>query len=130
MTKERMRIEIAKALGIPLTETLWKFDYMGVSSAGWPTREGAELELSRLEAKGFVCSNLRSYERVKELPDFPECLNACHEMENSLSVGESLGYDQELTALCGTLDYHATAEQKCIAFLKAKGLWEEDETAQ
>lgn len=79
------------------------------------------------------------YER---LPDYLHDLNACHEMEKSISR-QSMEYTIELYNLVGywhgekpyedghcDADYfkfaHATAAQRCEAFLRTIGKWEEE----
>jgi hypothetical protein len=74
--------------------------------------------------------------------DFLHDLNACHEMEEMLTVEESKTYVDLFDSVCGgelempdmadsPQQYlywcvHATAAQRCEAFLRVKGLWKEE----
>lgn len=133
MTKEKMKVKIAEILGIALKETKWKFSYTlpnvgpPLISRGFPSRKEADDDRSLLKIEGWICKEAEAYEVDAKLPNYPEDLNACHEMENTLSVGQSLGFDQELIEICGKVDYHATALQRCEAFLRVHNAWEEDE---
>jgi hypothetical protein len=63
--------------------------------------------------------------KPEHLPDYLNDLNAMHEAENVLSVGQHLSYDQQLTSICGTMEYRATAAQRAEAFLRTIGKWVE-----
>ena len=66
------------------------------------------------------------------LPDYPADLNACHEMEEVLTHEQHIDY-MEWLGLCDD-DHghkvwayvHATAPQRCKAFRRVMGLWEEE----
>jgi len=107
MTKEQMRQAIAEALGFKLI----------TCSCG-------------------IVGGIADGKHHHELPNWPEDLNACHEMEKALTKREWWVYRSELDTMSwgiATRHYawqgdsiHASAEQRCIAFLKTKGLWKED----
>lgn len=61
------------------------------------------------------------------IPDYPGDLNACHEMEKTLTGNEVTRYDNHLHAICGSLQkaIRATASQRCEAFLRAVGKWDD-----
>ena len=130
MTNERIRIKIAEALGWKQTAgrngdyiarpngtEVWHYDNRGNSYG--PTNNW-QLLLQR-----------------KEIPDYPNDLDACHEMEKVLTDEQSEMFaDAICRMVCGrTVDaastyeiaycIHATARQRCEAFLKTLGLWEE-----
>lgn len=68
-------------------------------------------------------------------PDYLNDLNACHEIEKVLTPPQSERYAELLldvleipspfigTARCAYLTNHATAAQRCEAFLKTLNLW-------
>lgn len=71
-------------------------------------------------------------------PDYPNDLNACHEMENVLTEDQGGEYEEVLEAICqkqlvedGTNHWlrfricHATAAHRCEAFLRTLNLWED-----
>lgn len=116
MTPNAIKIAIAKALG-------W-------TAHRDPKRAKCGIDIPVCEAylweHVFVPPQFKgdtAYHR--QLPDWPRDLNACHEMEASLSWEEghimnellydSMPEDQHL--------YHATALQRCEMFLKTKVLW-------
>ena len=57
-------------------------------------------------------------------PDYPNDLNACHEMEKTLDAWDMMSY-LDLLIETGT-PCTATAAQRCEAFLKTVGLWNGD----
>lgn len=64
------------------------------------------------------------------LPNYPACLNACAEFEKTLTAGEARRYRFRLArnsdgrnAVFQTVEQalcHATARQRCLAYLKVK----------
>lgn len=60
-----------------------------------------------------------------DVPDYLGDLNACHEMENELSDEQFDEYYVRVTSRFAR-PFHATAAQRCEAFLRTLGLWEED----
>lgn len=73
-------------------------------------------------------ASFKSPDVLSELPDVTNDLNACHEMEKvgqSLVIGFWTAYNAGLNiAKCDRLA-HATAAQKCEAFLRTIGKWYE-----
>ena len=60
-------------------------------------------------------------QRVWDIPDFPRDLNACHEMEKTLSLGEKCYYVDLLQGKMGSLEWgFATARQRCESFIAVK----------
>lgn len=66
------------------------------------------------------------------LPDYLADLNACHEMEKALTLGQCVIYNRWLecfentditSAGCVRWNFHATAPQRCEAFLRTLNLW-------
>ena len=115
MTPERMRIKIAEALGWKRVEY-----HPALGNQGWtsPDRPGTRLA-----------------------PDFCNDLNSCHDMEKILTKSDHANYVEHLITITNIntettgvrywtnyfLVSHATALQRCEAFLRTKGLWEEEE---
>lgn len=72
----------------------------------------------------------------RQLPDYLNDLNACHEMEKVLTNGDAIRFRLLLSANSGKRNTefisveaamcHATAPQRCEAFLRTKGLWRND----
>lgn len=78
------------------------------------------------------------------VPDYPNDLNACHEFEKTLfnDPGKWPDFAEQLTVVCfgvktGLNDLghikaayvaHATARQRCEAFLRVHGLWKDNPT--
>jgi len=96
MTKEEMRIAIAEHLG-----------WIKVKELKWAR---ARLDPPKQFMPG--CNHT---------PNWPEDLNACHEMEKSLNVNQR---DFYVDLLCET-DYSCFADsmQRCEMFLKTVGKW-------
>lgn len=94
-----------------------------------------EIRIKVAEAMGFtntsfVCwrGHLDGYER--RIPNYPEDLNACAEFEATLTDDEWTDYLNQLyfiTFKVGAKDrdrqaVSATARQRCLAYLKTKGI--------
>ena len=62
----------------------------------------------------------------KPLPDYHNDLNACHEMEKVLTYEQFDDYYIELAKRM-VRPFHATAPQRCEAFLRTLGLWEDEQ---
>lgn len=71
---------------------------------------------------------------LEMLPDYPNDLNACHEMENHLTEQQKIGYYHNLSLWREDTGeptenlyevVHATAAQRCEAFLKTINLWKD-----
>lgn len=114
MTPEKQRIAIATACGWTrghTGETQWVNDPHGIR-VGW--------------------ASMRDIADVA-LPDYLTDLNACHEMEQVLTHEQHIDY-MEWLGLCSD-DYghkvwtyvHATAAERCKAFLHTLGLWEDEQ---
>ena len=117
MTNEEIRIKVAELCG-----------WINVHEAG--TREISE----PLMDKGFGLVGFRLGQPAKQLeqiPNYPEDLNACHEFEKELTEEQWRGYIFALLNLMkldiALDDYtlaqhfsfvHATARQRCEAFIK------------
>lgn len=58
------------------------------------------------------------------VPNYPEDFNACAEFEKTLTSAERFTYIVELNKLCGDepSSVWATARQRCLAYLKTKGI--------
>lgn len=108
MTDEQINIAIAESLG-------WKYEtrrmmgYGGMSSATayyW-TKNGS----------------------IGEIPNYTADLNACHEFEKKLSLKDrnvytSWLYESSLNLGLATWESaHATARQRCEAYLRTIGKW-------
>lgn len=116
MTPERIRIKIAEACG-------WKRSH---------TRVG---EAQRIQKEWYY---------ICDLPDYPNDLNACHSFEKVIEqkgltqsymaglahlLGYSVHHSEQWNEIWASLwgCVHATAAQRCEAFLKTLGLWEDGE---
>lgn len=111
LTDEQLRIAVAKALG-------WTYDrheggtYRSDDPANWtwfhPT----------------ICAIGCGFGGV---PNYPHCLNACHEFEEALGDGQKAEYGRALFDILGLVERmnawgwfdlaHATARQRCVALL-------------
>lgn len=98
MTDEQMRIKIAEACG-------WIHHHMRPS------------ETERLQKKWYYLS---------DLPDYLNDLNAMHEAEKTFADDDVIAEKYWLALYDATehtrWPYDATARQRCIAFLKTKGI--------
>lgn len=103
MSPEAQRIAIAEACG-------WR-----------RTKEGAKSAWFNPAARGHGRSMFRN-----QIPDYLSDLNACHEMEKGMTSGQNQAYGLQLSRQCNRVDiWHATAAQRCEAFLRTIGKWEE-----
>jgi hypothetical protein len=106
MITQQQRIQIAEACGyVPVPRN----HYWTKDESWWNRPNG-----------GHAC------ERA-ELPDYGDDLNACHEMEKTLNAVQQIRYakllhkphDSQRHYLHAEFDVlHATAEQRCLAFLE------------
>lgn len=116
MTEQEQRIEIAKACG-----------WLEVMPSG------------RLDGQhvGYHPQHAVIGKR-EEIPDYPNDLNACHEMEKHLNgYDEMVVYCRNLTdLLCADnanaafhlhpwIELHSTPQMRCKAFLETKKLWKD-----
>ena len=77
----------------------------------------------------------KTWRSLQDLPDYLNDLNACHEMEEVLNIGQKLQYVEILRSTHGPVfrdrlpvtwiyAHLATAPQRCEAFLRTLGKWE------
>jgi len=105
MSPEKQRIAILKACG---WTNFYKATHKGAIQYGQPPN---------------------AYSNSWQAPDCLHDLNACHEMEKVLTGDQQHDYECHLLRM----DYpdweikvtHATAAQRCEAFLRTLGLWED-----
>ena len=79
-----------------------------------------------------IADHPRTWRILSDLPNYPESLDACAEFEAHAHRTEPYGwlarYEDELRERCSTLQYPhynpicATPRQRCLAYLKTKGL--------
>lgn len=128
MTDEQMRVKIAEACGLEPVTMPFNPNEVEVGHNGQWFAPVAAAYFRKLYPKGMT---------PKVIPDYPNDLNACHEMEKVLDRAKDLcpgmevpltQYDQYWGALTEVTKgdiIHATARQRCEAFLKTIGKWEE-----
>lgn len=124
MTPEAQRIAIAKALGAK-----W---YLFDSGHTWISfRDLTEKPaFSGMWSAVELPIDLAKIMIGDSVPDYPNDLNACREMENVLGVLElngQHGYRYALIDLVGSEYWRASAAQRCEAFLRTKGIWKESQ---
>lgn len=129
MNSEKIRIRVAEACG-------WKpgeDDRMRDGTYRWDVRRNGTIfgskPMTYLDSDEF-CGSYLCDQRV---PDYPNDLNACAEFERTLTQDERITYKRFLYLIVlddpGNLDNDTTfamARQRCEAFLRTKGLWEEE----
>lgn len=122
MNKGQIRIAIAQAL--EWTGVGWYEDNAGPPILhGFPPFDVAIDKNGEWEAKRDIHS--------VTVPDWPEDLNACREFEDELNANEQVRYALTLHEMSKSRHYlhidfdciHASAMQKCEAFLRVKGAW-------
>lgn len=97
----------------------------------------------KLHGHYWKCPNYKKGDALRMLPNYLNDLNACHEFEQTLTDKEyvkfSSGLDDIVTrdafaagtkppfGLPATMlrHYSATAPQRCEAYLRTKGLWDD-----
>lgn len=85
-----------------------------------------------------ICTDMQGTPWPSEPPNYAADLNACHEFEETLDYGQAELYDDELCDICAKTNElldnpkpwrfavtTATASQRCEAFLRVHGQWEE-----
>lgn len=123
MHLEKQRIAIAEACGWGLVDPF--MDNLTAEPGGLINPEGKYV-------KRFWREGVKMYfvDILSELPDYLNDLNDCHEMEKTLHDATEMKYQEQLFDICygfpGTNVWQATARQRCEAFLKTIGKWEED----
>lgn len=89
-------------------------------ACGWTEIRAAKL-------KSFELYGIEPIEKLRDrVPNFCNDLNACHEMEEWILASPftyTQAWHDELSKI--PMTYHATALQRCQAFLKAVGKWKE-----
>ena len=111
MTRREIRIAIAEELGHQHVAGRFIGDTMSIG-------------------KWEICSGICG-EGGYVVPDYPNDLNACAEMEKALNTSALRGsYHRRLTEIAdgdSQADQlcHATARQRCEAFLRVRGKWRE-----
>ena len=98
MTEQQQRIAIAESLGWMKTKT------HGLTMTAWRDPNG----------------------NFADMPDYLNDLNVCHEFEKVFYDKESELMCLYSRVLCSICEYpiHATAAQRCEAYLRTKGLWQ------
>jgi hypothetical protein len=102
MTEHEQRIAIAQAVG-------WKFKL-------WHNPSSSD--------KLWVGPHDELYAHGQYPPDYLHDLNACHEMEKTLKIGDEWATYYSHFVDDGGVKINATASQRALAFLKTKGLWQ------
>lgn len=126
MKPEQQRITIAEACG-------WVRREPFLNALGYETQEW--------EKKSVVNEHYCSGHTLRELPDYPNDLNACHEFERWIRLKDRAmywTYGKKLDGVVARYNdkdnkdqndcigiFEATAEQRCEAFLRVLGKWEE-----
>ena len=138
MNPEQMRIAIASV--IPCR-------FVGLKKRGLWYRPGAKGYTSHeSEAGRFTMGEAKEHEYPHDepvtihqfsIPNYPEDLNACHEMETCVSpqMASQFKDDYEMwldkiTRRAGRKIWNATASQRCEAFLRTLNLWKEGALAK
>lgn len=105
--KEELRVKVARAAGLDLQNN--------------PTY-GGDGELHDSWSLGI------EGDKAIPIPDYPSSLDACAEFEKTLTADDRVNYVNQLYFVTFTpgqdRDFgvvFSTAEQRCLAFLKAKG---------
>lgn len=120
MTNEEIRIKVAEAMGA----RLWNNPTQSGPSQLWGFQVPSPSEVF---ARMWLCGEADCL-----LPDYPEDLNACHEMEKVfIGADKSPNYSQyrqQLYKVCNNspeLAIRATARQRAEAFLRTLNLWKD-----
>ena len=130
MSPEKQRISIAEVCGIFVCQTCWheldpELCYCGDYLKGHTQEHGAV-------PRGCTCGYADADKQKAtepESPNYPGDLNACHEMEEALTDDQGILYGSILAHIRTRFTeskwmWHATAPQRCEAFLKTIGKWE------
>lgn len=138
MTEQEINIAVAKACG-------WKW-YRRPSTGPWAKKPMRSLyhpdlmkplELALADMTEREC-NYVFMVREGMIPNYAHDLNACFEFEETMTDGEVQKYFDQLVWVTSKVSnahrfgvnywsiYHATAPQRCQAFLRVKGLWREE----
>lgn len=144
MSDDEIRVAIAEKCG-------WKW-YRRPASAPWADKPHRSLYHPQISSE-YVATLTKADMTERQcnyvfiwsegmIPDYPRDLNACHEFEKTLfnDPGKWPDFAEQLTVVCfgvktGLNDLghikaayvaHATARQRCEAFLRTFGLWKEN----
>lgn len=107
MTDEQINIKIAKL-------------------CGWTEIEPCTC--CKWQSRGF---RPEGSQHKKHLPNYTADLNACHEFEKAMTDEDHACFRKQLGEVVGDVPYFcrkftsATARQRCEAFLRVHGQWEE-----
>lgn len=121
MTNDEKRIAIAEKCGWKRHENHPGLFFHESGKIQPKIAAGERLHLERLK------KNLPCRYGIELLPNYIEDLNACHEMEKTLTDSQWVGYLNNLgggfkTEFRQSVSYcHATAAQRCDAFLLTHG---------
>jgi len=106
MSDEQINIRVAKILGLPIASD-------GITHCLTPCDMGGK------------CN--QDGPLLKKVPNYVADLNACHEFEKTLGdIDNWMLYDKALAEITEGFTFHATARQRCEAFLRVHGQWEEE----
>ena len=117
VTNDKIKIQVAEAIGLDTTtKTICPF-----CKGNTPYEAGDDYGIT-IWAECKKCNNTGKVEPYHTgLPNYPEDLNACAEFEATLTDDK---WDMYCENLGGSLRAcaSATARQRCIAYLKTKGI--------
>lgn len=117
MTQEKQRIAIARACGWTVEQD---------SNGYWRS-------VSQHHGKNVTLWLSERNVWSQGIPDYLNDLNACHEMEQALTHEQRIDYMEWLGLSSDEHWYkvwayvHATAPERCTAFIRTLGLWEKEE---
>ena len=97
---------------------------------GWLEIENDMVVLNVYELRGLTPDNTHiSHERWRiSIPQYPKDLNACHEMEKTMTAEQCRAYDKLLNMyqadayiVADSWRWHASARQRCESFVLVTG---------
>ena len=113
MTDEQINIKIA--------------ELCGYRKATERDRTRGKYEWVAINPDGFEVGWSDNCEYHHCIPNYAADLNACHEFEKTLThINDWMLYDKALAEIAEGFTFHATARQRCEAFLRVHGQWEEE----
>jgi EAL domain-containing protein (putative c-di-GMP-specific phosphodiesterase class I) len=125
MNKDKQRIAIATACGIPAEVPHWRYSFTAHGERyNKETHERWRMEEA---CARFGCSAEGFSDINPDLPNYLNDLNAMHEAEKVLLLRQQADYHwllEEVTDSKEFLQVHATAAQRAEAFLRTLGKWE------
>lgn len=136
MTEQEQRIAIAEACKRDEWVIVKRGLYYCPNAGGYTHSIARAWKLPKAEAKRYEMyadrSDVDQCEKVliepAPPPDYLHDLNACHEMEKTLV--NTFQYQLWLDRLTNRNEWHATAAQRCEAFLRTIGKWKEPPAAK